>query len=203
MANKEIPELTAASALEGDELVHVVQDGNSRKTTVDGIVDGAFRTTAMWSDVQVASASFKIFNAAGTPRALTFNTTALTADRAATWPDANVDLGDIVKAWVNFNGTGTLAVRSSKNILGVTDNGVGQYAPVFTSAAPHANYGVVGSCRIPASSGLAGASCTPFSTYSGSHSDVAPTTAGFVVKTYTQGANNQIDADFVMLMVIW
>lgn len=37
MANKEIPELTAAATLDGTELVHVVQGSNSRRTTVDGI----------------------------------------------------------------------------------------------------------------------------------------------------------------------
>lgn len=119
-------------------------------------------------------------------------------------PNYLLDASKKVRASVNFNGTGTLAIRDAMDFLGVTDNGVGQYAPVFATPAPHANYSVIASCRIPASGGLAGASCTPFSSYNGSaHVDVAPTTAGFAVKTYTQGANNQIDSDYVMLAVIW
>lgn len=39
MADKEIGDLTAASALTGTETVHVVQGGNSRRTTTQGIAD--------------------------------------------------------------------------------------------------------------------------------------------------------------------
>ncbi|MCQ1771316.1 hypothetical protein NOI24_08395 [Neorhizobium galegae] len=93
MANKEIFELTAASALTGDELVHVVQSGNSRKATVDGIGTGIFKTAVKFATAQFEAATFKLFNAAGTPRALTFDTTALTADRALTVQDRAMTLG--------------------------------------------------------------------------------------------------------------
>lgn len=49
------------------------------------------------------------------------------------------------KAWVNFNSTGTLAVRQSGNISSVTDNGVGLFTLNFTTAMTDANYAVVGS----------------------------------------------------------
>ena len=45
-----------------------------------------------------------------------------------------------VRAWVNFNASGTLTVRGSGNISSVTDNGVGQFAPNFTNAMPDTNY---------------------------------------------------------------
>ena len=45
-----------------------------------------------------------------------------------------------VRAWVNFNGAGTLTVRGSGNISSVTDNGVGQFATNFTNAMPDTNY---------------------------------------------------------------
>jgi hypothetical protein len=49
------------------------------------------------------------------------------------------------RAWVNFNGTGTVAIRASGNVSSITDNGVGDYTVNFTNAMPDANYGVVGS----------------------------------------------------------
>lgn len=44
------------------------------------------------------------------------------------------------RAWVNFNGTGTVAIRASGNVSSITDNGVGNYTVNFTNAMPDANY---------------------------------------------------------------
>jgi hypothetical protein len=44
------------------------------------------------------------------------------------------------RAWVNFNGTGTVAIRASANVTSITDNGTGQYTVNFTNAMPDANY---------------------------------------------------------------
>ena len=46
------------------------------------------------------------------------------------------------KAWVNFNGTGTVAIRASFNVSSITDNGTGNYTVNFTTALPDANYAV-------------------------------------------------------------
>jgi hypothetical protein len=46
------------------------------------------------------------------------------------------------KAWVNFNGTGTVAIRASFNVSSITDNGTGDYTVNFTTAMPDANYTV-------------------------------------------------------------
>ena len=46
------------------------------------------------------------------------------------------------RAWVNFNGTGTVAIRASGNVTSITDNGTGQYTVNFTNAMPDANYSV-------------------------------------------------------------
>ena len=46
------------------------------------------------------------------------------------------------RAWVNFNGTGTVAIRDSGNVSSITDNGAGNYTVNFTTAMPHANYSV-------------------------------------------------------------
>jgi hypothetical protein len=48
------------------------------------------------------------------------------------------------RAWVNFNGTGTIAIRASGNVSSITDNGVGDYTINFTTAMSDANYTVVG-----------------------------------------------------------
>jgi hypothetical protein len=47
-----------------------------------------------------------------------------------------------VKAWVNFNGTGVVAIRASKNVSSITDNGTGDYTVNFTTALSDANYAV-------------------------------------------------------------
>ena len=44
------------------------------------------------------------------------------------------------RAWVNFNGTGTVAIRASGNVSSITDGGVGKYTINFTTAMPDANY---------------------------------------------------------------
>jgi hypothetical protein len=46
------------------------------------------------------------------------------------------------RAWVNFNGTGTVAIRASGNVTSITDGGTGNYTVNFTTAMPDANYGV-------------------------------------------------------------
>ena len=46
------------------------------------------------------------------------------------------------KAWVNFNGTGVVAIRASFNVSSITDNGTGDYTVNFTSALVDANYSV-------------------------------------------------------------
>jgi len=45
-----------------------------------------------------------------------------------------------LRAWVNFNGTGTPAIRASGNVSSITDNGTGDYTVNFTTAMPDANY---------------------------------------------------------------
>lgn len=44
------------------------------------------------------------------------------------------------KAWVNFNGTGTVAIRQAFNVSSITDNGTGDYTINFATAMPDANY---------------------------------------------------------------
>jgi len=57
------------------------------------------------------------------------------------------------RAWVNFNGTGTVAIRASGNVSSITDNGTGDYTVNFTTAMPDANYATVGISAVAANTG--------------------------------------------------
>ena len=48
------------------------------------------------------------------------------------------------RAWVNFNGTGTVAIRASGNVSSITDNGTGDYNINFITAMADANFAVAG-----------------------------------------------------------
>ena len=56
------------------------------------------------------------------------------------------------RAWVNFNGTGTVAIRASGNVTSITDNGTGDYTVNITTAMPDVNYSAVTSAQISAAS---------------------------------------------------
>jgi uncharacterized protein (AIM24 family) len=95
------------------------------------------------------------------------------------------------RAWVNFNGTGTVAIRASGNVSSITDNGTGDYTVNFTTAMSDANYSV-GSCvAIDFSNtgsrvvNLAGA---------------APTTTTCRISTHLPGTGNQ-DCLYVAIQV--
>ena len=71
------------------------------------------------------------------------------ADVAATTLSINAGYGSNAaaygcRAWVNFNGTGTVAIRESGNVSSITDNGTGDYTINFTTAMSDANYSVTG-----------------------------------------------------------
>jgi hypothetical protein len=78
------------------------------------------------------------------------------------------------RAWVNFNGTGTVAIRSSGNVTSITDNGTGEYTVNFTTAMPDVNYSAAGICYNPGDASSMVAPCT-----TGAGVEVAPTTTAF------------------------
>jgi hypothetical protein len=85
-----------------------------------------------------------------------------------------------VRAWVNFNGTGTVAIRASGNVSSITDNGTGDYTVNFTTAMADANYSVVVSADPATGSGgipICGLSYSGFSP-TGSFARVRTTTTG-------------------------
>ena len=90
------------------------------------------------------------------------------------------------RAWVNFNGTGTVAIRASGNVSSITDGGTGSYIINFTTAMTDANYNAVASVN----PGLIGnnftssvniaSSITPLSN---NQNDVTPTTSALSIST--------------------
>ena len=82
------------------------------------------------------------------------------------------------KAWVNFNGTGTVAIRASGNVSSITDNGTADYTVNFTTAMVDANYSVNASVGV-VGTGSGGGNPQLFASGGGSLADVAPTTSSF------------------------
>lgn len=62
------------------------------------------------------------------------------SNRVLTLPDEDGTVGGSTKAWVNFNGSLTIAIRSSKNVSSLTDYATGTYAINYSSALADANY---------------------------------------------------------------
>ena len=51
------------------------------------------------------------------------------------------------RAWVKFDGSGTVSIGGSGNVSSITDNGTGDYTANFTTAMPDVNYSAVGSAQ--------------------------------------------------------
>ena len=81
------------------------------------------------------------------------------------------------KAWVNFNGTGTVAIRASFNVTSITDNGTGDYTVNFTNALEDANYA-------PAFGSSNAASGTGRDQNIGIKNNVAPTTTALRIQVF-------------------
>lgn len=60
-----------------------------------------------------------------------------------------VDKKAVIKAWINFNGTGTIAINDSFNASGITDNGTGDYTITWDTNFANINYSFVGSAKEP------------------------------------------------------
>ena len=77
----------------------------------------------------------------------TLSTANITSKAANTPPvikDVNgAECGQFCRAWINFNGTGTVAIRDSFNVAALTDNDDGRYQITFTNAFSNTNYAPV------------------------------------------------------------
>jgi hypothetical protein len=75
----------------------------------------------------------------------TVDTDVLAANAVTYAKIGTTEQGQLCAAWVNFNGTGTVAIRASYNVSSITDNGTGDYTVNFTNALADANYSALGS----------------------------------------------------------
>jgi hypothetical protein len=119
----------------------------------------------------------------------------LTSDGTSWTSAANAQY---VKAWVNFDGTGTPAIRGSFNVSSITDEGTGQYTINMTTAMPNTNYAVV------ASSGTPGAAkCSVDLNVVGDApiSDSPPTVSNFRILT-SNFASTNTDCKYVSVSVL-
>jgi hypothetical protein len=100
----------------------------------------------------------------------------------------------IAKAWVNFNGTGTVAIRGSFNVSSITDNGTGDYTVNFTTAMPNANYSCIGTCNINITGNTSRVVSAPVSQ--------APTTTSIRIATTVTDTTVSEDMQFVYVSVL-
>jgi hypothetical protein len=94
------------------------------------------------------------------------------------------------RAWVNFNGTSTVAIRASGNVTSITDNGTGEYTVNFTTAMPDVNYSVSAAARVVGNAGCV--VLTP---------DVTNTTTAYRISTRPDPQGISTDATFVYFQV--
>jgi hypothetical protein len=95
--------------------------------------------------------------------------------------------GNAVKAWVNFNGTGTVAIRAAYNVTSITDNGTGDYTLNFTTALPDANYSLV------ATTGASGVGTNGWQTKGYQSSATGYTTTGARIEGWSDGSASRVD----------
>ena len=100
--------------------------------------------------------------------------------------------GTLCRAWVNFNGTGTVAIRASFNVSSITDNGAGDYTVNFTTAMPDANISVAGSAKESDS----GTTDTVFKIV-----EVASNPSASSVRVMTGGPSSAWDSTVVMVSI--
>jgi hypothetical protein len=96
----------------------------------------------------------------------------------------------MARAWVNFNGTGTVAIRGSGNVSSITDNGTGDYTVNFTTAMSDVNYSFVGT-----GSGASGYSIVLLNT------NTTPTASLVRISTVTQSAGSPVATDTTYVSV--
>ena len=100
------------------------------------------------------------------------------------------------KAWVNFNGTGTVAIRASFNVSSITDNGTGNYTVNFTTALADTN----GAANV---SGAAGTSPTGLRAYGLSSTLSSSSVTVFSAYISSTGGSSTAEDEPVMCVSIF
>jgi hypothetical protein len=106
----------------------------------------------------------------------------------------NID--GLAKAWVNFNGTGTVAIRASFNVTSITDVGVGNYTVNFTTALSDTNY-----CVTSSSTAQTGSNLSSVSPNYVASTLTEPTTTALKVGTQSPVNGTALDVPYVHIAV--
>ena len=110
------------------------------------------------------------------------------AANAVTTPKLGTnEASGLAKAWVNFNGTSTVAIRAQYNVSSITDNGVGRFRVNMTTALADSNYVVVGSVLNSTTPGVNGISWVVGSDDAGATIN-SSTTTSFHIGTFSYPA---------------
>lgn len=76
------------------------------------------------------------------------SSTAASSESIRNYVGSTVPLADgVAKMWINFNGTGTIAINDSFNVAGITDNGTGYYTVTIATDFANVNYSTVIGCN--------------------------------------------------------
>jgi hypothetical protein len=117
----------------------------------------------------------------------------IAANAVTTAKLGSAEASGLCKAWVNFNGSGVVAIRASYNVSSITDNGTGDYTVNFTTALADANYAVAGHCGSPGA--LVGVLHAPV-TSAGNK-----TASSLRISTYSLPSGAKFDATFVDITI--
>ena len=101
------------------------------------------------------------------------------------------------RAWVNFNGIGTPAIRASANVSSVTDSGGGCCIVAFTTAMPDANY----TSNITVSISPGYGYCFTMSNIDGSGNISTPTTSSMSFNTITYNVASWVDVQYAHVVI--
>jgi hypothetical protein len=117
----------------------------------------------------------------------------------ASGTDSPINVPGTAKAWVNFNGTGTVAIRASYNVSSITDNGTGDYTVNFTNALVDGNYALAG---IITSYGNADTGSNNLAIRAASESSAATTMTASAVRVLTgRYAAVMADPSYVLISI--
>ena len=98
------------------------------------------------------------------------------------------------KAWISFDGEGTIAINDSFNISSIADNATGEYTLTLSTAMSNANYSIVLGCKSKLSNRNTVANA-------GGTSENDPTTTAFQIVTMGSTNNSMTDGAFVFAAV--
>lgn len=126
-------------------------------------------------------------------------TAEIAANAVTTAKLGSAEQSGLCKAWVNFNGTGTVAIRASYNVSSITDNGTADYTVNFTTALADANYCAVGQSGYT-SNGF-GAGSVAFNRIGNTGNESAPATGSIRVNAIASNGDASADQIYIYVAI--